>query len=318
MAAGSSAPELFAAILGVFIAKSDVGTGTIVGSAIFNILFVIGLCGVCAASVQLSWWPVARDSSYYCLTVFVLIIVAYDGQVTTTESAFMLILYVGYVLTMIFNQKIYEIVIARLNQYTDSGDFSEKIMNMESVNGQRNKLGDMGNLTYKSFQEEAYGLPNVTNILPPSQHLNKTSMFEAANHVIIQHERLFRPLTRFRAAADLIVIQNRKVKISRHQQNNLGSLSRQESVLSRKVSLTEDIEDYWRNVPNYKEIGPLLFAKWVVVAPLYAVLFFTVPNCKKNRAMFLATFLISIIWIALFSYLMVWMVSELFLIKIFY
>ena len=68
MAAGSSSPELFAAILGVFIAKSDVGTGTIVGSAIFNVLFVIGLCGVCAASVQLSWWPVARDSSYYCLT----------------------------------------------------------------------------------------------------------------------------------------------------------------------------------------------------------------------------------------------------------
>lgn len=44
MAAGSSAPELFTAILGVFIAKSDVGTGTIVGSAVFNILFVIGIC----------------------------------------------------------------------------------------------------------------------------------------------------------------------------------------------------------------------------------------------------------------------------------
>jgi hypothetical protein len=46
MAAGSSAPELFTAVLGVFIAKSDVGTGTIVGSAVFNILFVIGLCAV--------------------------------------------------------------------------------------------------------------------------------------------------------------------------------------------------------------------------------------------------------------------------------
>jgi Ca2+/Na+ antiporter len=46
MAAGSSAPELFIAILGVFIAKGDVGTGTIVGSAVFNILFVIGLCAL--------------------------------------------------------------------------------------------------------------------------------------------------------------------------------------------------------------------------------------------------------------------------------
>lgn len=33
MSAGSSAPELFTAILGVFIAKGDIGTGTIVGSA---------------------------------------------------------------------------------------------------------------------------------------------------------------------------------------------------------------------------------------------------------------------------------------------
>lgn len=33
MSAGSSAPELFAALLGVFVAKGDVGTGTIVGSA---------------------------------------------------------------------------------------------------------------------------------------------------------------------------------------------------------------------------------------------------------------------------------------------
>lgn len=33
MSAGSSAPELFTALLGVFISKGDVGTGTIVGSA---------------------------------------------------------------------------------------------------------------------------------------------------------------------------------------------------------------------------------------------------------------------------------------------
>ena len=42
MAAGGSAPELFTSMIGVFIAFSDVGIGTIVGSAVFNILFVIG------------------------------------------------------------------------------------------------------------------------------------------------------------------------------------------------------------------------------------------------------------------------------------
>ena len=48
MAAGGSAPELFTSIIGVFIAKSDVGIGTIVGSAVFNILFVIAACAFAA------------------------------------------------------------------------------------------------------------------------------------------------------------------------------------------------------------------------------------------------------------------------------
>jgi Ca2+/Na+ antiporter len=38
-------PFLFS---GVFITKGDVGVGTIVGSAVFNILFVIGICGIFA------------------------------------------------------------------------------------------------------------------------------------------------------------------------------------------------------------------------------------------------------------------------------
>ena len=57
---------------GVFVAKGDVGTGTIVGSAVFNILFVIGLCGCLAKAAHLNWWPVFRDSSFYALAVLIL------------------------------------------------------------------------------------------------------------------------------------------------------------------------------------------------------------------------------------------------------
>ena len=48
MAAGGSAPGLFTSVIGVFIAQSDVGIGTIVGSAVFNILFVIAACAFAA------------------------------------------------------------------------------------------------------------------------------------------------------------------------------------------------------------------------------------------------------------------------------
>lgn len=40
-----------ASLLGVFITKGDVGVGTIVGSAVFNILVIIGLCGIFAGQV---------------------------------------------------------------------------------------------------------------------------------------------------------------------------------------------------------------------------------------------------------------------------
>uniref|UniRef100_A0A3Q3B4X3 Sodium/calcium exchanger membrane region domain-containing protein n=1 Tax=Kryptolebias marmoratus TaxID=37003 RepID=A0A3Q3B4X3_KRYMA len=55
MAAGSSAPELFTSLIGVFITKGDVGVGTIVGSAVFNILVIIGLCGIFAGQVRFSF-----------------------------------------------------------------------------------------------------------------------------------------------------------------------------------------------------------------------------------------------------------------------
>ena len=38
--------------LGVFVAKGDVGIGTIVGSAVFNILVIIGLCALLCDKVR--------------------------------------------------------------------------------------------------------------------------------------------------------------------------------------------------------------------------------------------------------------------------
>uniref|UniRef100_A0A8B9NES8 Sodium/calcium exchanger membrane region domain-containing protein n=1 Tax=Accipiter nisus TaxID=211598 RepID=A0A8B9NES8_9AVES len=52
MAAGSSTPELFASVIGVFITHGDVGVGTIVGSAVFNILCIVGVCGMFAGQVS--------------------------------------------------------------------------------------------------------------------------------------------------------------------------------------------------------------------------------------------------------------------------
>lgn len=74
MAAGSSAPELFTAAVGTF-QRSDVGFGTVVGSAVFNILFVVGICVlVTKIPLKITWWPLMRDSFFYLLTIVMLAI----------------------------------------------------------------------------------------------------------------------------------------------------------------------------------------------------------------------------------------------------
>jgi len=56
MAAGGSTPELFTSFIGTFISNSQVGFGTIIGSAVFNILFVIGMCALFSKTeLKLTW-----------------------------------------------------------------------------------------------------------------------------------------------------------------------------------------------------------------------------------------------------------------------
>nr|XP_034309569.1 sodium/potassium/calcium exchanger 3 isoform X2 [Crassostrea gigas] len=107
MAAGSSAPEFFTALIGVFIAESDVGVGTIVGSAVFNILFIVGVCGLFAGMiVRLTWYPVLRDSLYYLLSVAALIITIYDNEVQWYESLVLFLMYILYIVVMYFNKRL--------------------------------------------------------------------------------------------------------------------------------------------------------------------------------------------------------------------
>lgn len=105
MAAGSSAPELFTSIIGVFITKSDIGLGTIVGSAVFNILFIVAICGLFAGSVlRLSRWPLLRDSFCYLISIAALIAITEDRKVYWYEGLVLVCMYLIYVIIMYFNQ----------------------------------------------------------------------------------------------------------------------------------------------------------------------------------------------------------------------
>merc|ERR550525_1672290 len=57
MAAGGSMPELFTSLIATF-QESEVGFVAIVGSAVFNVLFVIAVCALASKEpLTLTWWP---------------------------------------------------------------------------------------------------------------------------------------------------------------------------------------------------------------------------------------------------------------------
>ncbi|XP_064421808.1 sodium/potassium/calcium exchanger 1 [Latimeria chalumnae] len=107
MAAGGSAPELFTSLIGVFISHSNVGIGTIVGSAVFNILFVIGMCALFSREVlHLTWWPLFRDVSFYILDLMLLIMFFLDNFIDWWESVLLLCAYGTYVCFMKYNSQV--------------------------------------------------------------------------------------------------------------------------------------------------------------------------------------------------------------------
>ena len=107
MAAGGSAPELFTSFIGTFVDPlSNVGFGTIVGSAVFNVLFVIGMCAVFSRTVlKLTWWPLFRDCLFYSVALCLLIVFFRDEEIEWWESLILLLCYLIYVTFMKFNHQ---------------------------------------------------------------------------------------------------------------------------------------------------------------------------------------------------------------------
>uniref|UniRef100_A0A1I8EHP2 Sodium/calcium exchanger membrane region domain-containing protein n=1 Tax=Wuchereria bancrofti TaxID=6293 RepID=A0A1I8EHP2_WUCBA len=107
MAAGGSAPEFFTSVIGVFIAQNNVGIGTIVGSATFNILCVLSCCAIFSHSVlHLTWWPLFRDVAFYVVALFMLVIFFLDEQIFWFEALSLFFIYLLYCAFMKYNETV--------------------------------------------------------------------------------------------------------------------------------------------------------------------------------------------------------------------
>ena len=104
MAAGSSAPELSIAILSLFReggAHSDVGVGTIVGSAIFNILIITGFSAI-VREAKVTLPAIVRDTVFYLISIILLMAVFWDGRIEVQECLVFIFAYCAYIAFLLF------------------------------------------------------------------------------------------------------------------------------------------------------------------------------------------------------------------------
>jgi len=105
MAIGSSAPEFFTSVIALGkVGSEQIGAGTIVGSAIFNILVIIGVSSIISA-VKLRWGPVIRDLLFYMGAIGVLLVTFRDGTITVYEALLYILVYIGYIIFLASRRK---------------------------------------------------------------------------------------------------------------------------------------------------------------------------------------------------------------------
>ncbi|KYO45494.1 hypothetical protein Y1Q_0015153 [Alligator mississippiensis] len=311
MAAGSSTPELFASVIGVFITHGDVGVGTIVGSAVFNILCIIGVCGIFAGQVvRLTWWAVFRDSVYYTLSVIILIAFIYDEKIVWWESLVLIIMYSFYILIMKYNVKLQSF-------------FTFKRKNVGNGNTVNNELED-GNAYYGISCDDP-SIPLLLKVKGVQQYGKNTVVMvdeiicssppkfrfpEAGLRIMITNK--FGPRTRMRMASRLIINERQRLIQSANGTSKPLQNGKHENIENGNIHVENQEENEHDNLSPFSiPDGKVNKIKWILTWPLIFLLFCTIPNCSKPRweKFFMLTFILSTLWIALFSYFMVWMVT---------
>ncbi|KAM6960218.1 sodium/potassium/calcium exchanger 2 isoform 7-T8 [Tautogolabrus adspersus] len=296
MAAGGSAPELFTSIIGVFISHSNVGIGTIVGSAVFNILFVIGMCAIFSKEIlNLTWWPLFRDVSFYILDLILLIIFFLDNIISVWESATLLSCYAAYVIFMKFN--------SNMEGFVKSCTNKNQVVEVEVQPKARPRLQRGGS---------SASLHNS---------LMRNSIFQLMIHTLD-------PLSegKFREKASILhKIAKKKCQVEDSEKAN-GVASRSDKNLPNSSSVEVEVTPPMNGTAGQEgetaedeeeEDQPLSLSwpesnrkrfTYLLIMPIVLPLWLTLPDVRKQSAkkFFPITFLGAIGWIAAFSYLMVW------------
>lgn len=277
MAFGSSAPELFASIIGVFITEGDIGIGTILGSAVFNVLFVVGACGLGAGTVlYLAWWPFVRDNMFYLFSVVILILVLLDSIVTWPEALAMSCSYSIYLIIMYFNPRI-EAWLYKITK-TNSPEFKSDLHASNGIKANNNgyqKIVD---------EEQSHGEGTEKKTLGTNEQTN---------------------------SAEETPEEKEDGKREEKQQEERKEDGGEEQPLKGDGLKHRPVPDLTLGTPFNPPEGLAARFCWFLGLPINIAYFFTIPDVKNESCQkwVAVSFIVCIAWIAALSYTLVWMVT---------
>jgi len=270
MAAGGSAPELFTSVIGVFIVVSDVGIGTIVGSAVFNVLFVIAACAFASKqALSLTAYPLIRDTAFYSVALAVLVAFFVDEAIHWWEALILFVWYIVYVIYMKFNSFF-------------EGHFYKLFPGL--------KKEDSGDI---SFPAGFKGLPRKKLLFQMQDHVN------AKNDGDLEMDLVGR--TGLRGLKKALSLEGKTAK--EHEEDEVKNHYKQPD--DKNAESDDDYEN-----PVTSGLKGNIFSKilCIISMPLTIPMFLTVPdpNNKKMQKFFPLSFIGALTWIIIFTYLMVW------------
>uniref|UniRef100_A0A224XLU0 Putative k+-dependent ca2+/na+ exchanger nckx1 n=1 Tax=Panstrongylus lignarius TaxID=156445 RepID=A0A224XLU0_9HEMI len=274
MAAGSSAPELATVVIAVFLAKDDIGVSGVIGSAVFNIMFVIAVCAIFGGTVSyLNWWPLCRDSFFYLISIMAMLIVIYDSQITWGESTMLLIMYACYCGVLTYN--------AQLEKWAQTWPVPCKNVHQEAE-GQHL-------VSYKTLEEkEGY---SATSTMANNQHVIEKGVDQPASGMPNGSE----------GQATLV-----EVPTAQGQPPPIPPPPKPEYYKAKEPT-TVQVSPLLR--PETEDKMALL--QWRICYPIHYAAQKTMPDCRQEKYQnwYSFTFLVSMLWISFYSYIMVWMIT---------
>jgi len=341
MAAGSSMPEMVVALIGLFYSKSDIGIGAVVGSSIFNMLFVIAVTGLFSKyPIQVSWYPITRDSIFYFYSVLILFGVSYQdkgkktGTIGMYEGLALVLSYVVYIVFMACDGRIEPWIMRKLKLDQAHPKEEEKKNMLTMISKRRNshlvghQTMDVGMLkcSTKGLKDVGMTDEEACKFLKKQCHVNhwskEVTMYSnapspsglaskvASDTLIIPSATSTVPTSGLHVNQDMLSKQNILAPSPTGSHLEINPELGVDQSLAEKISLDEEAT-YTSPLRPPREVLPLVY--WAITLPFNVLHFLTIPDSRKlgswqNRA-YILSYINSIVYLSLYCYVMIWMAA---------